>query len=274
MLKNISQDTFNRELSPDILITVEGKRLMNDPLTYKIRGGLGNIRHWSVTPNGKIKDFYFRLSSVIEMSSEYFFEWFAEQAGDVINDGVYYEKWRAMSEKYGSGAVSGYNAIYVQSVFLPIVPPFSILHLGVGQSFFECRRFIINKSVDVYCNMGTNGIDGCTSTFMGQCAVEERKKCFLLVGDLSFFYDMNGIWNKPLNKNVRILMVNNNGSGLLRSHNLKAVTSVHDTSAEGWVKSTGFDYMSAHSKEEFDDKIKYFISDEPNRALFFEVFCD
>lgn len=274
MLRNISQDTFNRELSPDILITVEGKRLMNDPLTYKIRGGLGNIRHWSVTPNGQIKDFYFRLSSVIEMSSEYFFEWFAEQAGDVINDGVYYEKWRAMSEKYGSGAVSGYNAIYVQSVFLPIVPPFSILHLGVGQSFFECRRFIINKNVDVYCNMGTNGIDGCTSSFMGQCAVEERKKCFLLVGDLSFFYDMNGIWNKPLNKNIRILMVNNNGSGLLRSHNLKAVTSVHDTSAEGWVKSTGFDYISAHSKEEFDDKIKYFISDEPNKALFFEVFCD
>ncbi len=274
MLTAITQDDFNRELSPDILITVGGKRLMNDPLTFKVRHGLGNIRHWSVTPDGKIKDFYFRLSSVIEADQHYFFKWFAENAGDIHNNGVYFEKWRNYTNKYGSPAISQFNSLYIQSKFLPAIPKNSILHLGVGQSFIECRRFHIDESVEVYCNMGTNGIDGCTSTFLGQCAVVNDKLCFLLVGDLSFFYDMNSIWNKPLKKNMRILLVNNNGTGLLRGHRLQAVSSVHNTSAEGWVKSTGFEYVSARSKEEYDDKLKYFLSNKPEKALFFEVFCE
>ena len=60
MLNEIDQMTFNEKLSPDIIISVGGKSLMNDPLTFKIRNGLQNIRHWSVIPNGKFKDFYFR----------------------------------------------------------------------------------------------------------------------------------------------------------------------------------------------------------------------
>lgn len=274
MLRTISNAEFNEQLSPDILITVGGKRLMNDPLTFKVRGGWKNIRHWSVTPDGKVKDFYFRLTSVIEASQDYFFEWFSSHAGDIINDGVYYDKWKQLTEKYSAPIVTDFNSNYIQSKFFPAVPANSVLHLGVGQSFFDCRRYSLDKSVEVFCNMGTNGIDGCTSTFMGQCSVVKDRLCFLIVGDLSFFYDMNSIWNKQLDKNLRILLVNNNGSGLLRGHNLKGISSVHNTEARGWVESTGFDYISARSKDEFSDKLNYFMSDKSQKALFFEVFCD
>lgn len=274
MLQSISNDEFNKQLSPDILITVGGKRLMNDPLTFKIRGGLKNIRHWSVTPNGKVKDFYFRLTSVLEMSQDFFFEWFSSMAGDIINNGVFYNKWKEMTEKYSAPEIKGFNSHYVQSKFIPIVPENSLLHLGVGQSFIDSRRYSMKRNVEVFCNMGTNGIDGCTSTFLGQCAVIKERLCFLLVGDLSFFYDMNSIWNKELDKNVRILMVNNSGSGLLRGHNLKAITAMHNTSARGWVESVNFEYISASKEEEYDEKLRYFISDEPQKAVFFEVFCD
>lgn len=273
MLRTISQAEFNEKLSPDILITVGGKRLMNDPLTFKIRGGLKNIRHWDINPNGKIKDFYFRLSSVIEMSQNRFFEWFSSHAGDSMNNGQYYNSWRQLTEKHDNSEIKAFNSHYVQSKFLPVIPANSILHLGVGQSFFDCRRYSLDKTVETHCNMGTNGIDGCTSTFMGQCSVVKERLCFLLVGDLSFFYDMNGIWNKVPQKNIRILMVNNNGSGLLRGHNLKAITSVHNTSAKGWVESTGFKYMSAKTKEEYKEKLQYFVKDESEKALFLEVFC-
>ena len=73
---------------------------------------------------------------------------------------------------------------------------------------------------------------------------------------------------------MRILLVNNNGTGLLRGHNLQAVSSVHNTSAEGWVKSTGFEYISAHSDKEYEDNLKYFLSNKSENALFFEVFCE
>ncbi|MCM1144083.1 MAG: 2-succinyl-5-enolpyruvyl-6-hydroxy-3-cyclohexene-1-carboxylic-acid synthase [Blautia sp.] len=274
MLQAISNDEFNKQLSPDILVTVGGKRLMNDPLTFKVRGGLKNIRHWSVVPNGKVKDFYFRLTSVLEMPQDFFFEWFSLQAGDIVNNGVYYNKWKEMTEKYSAPAITGFNAHYVQSRFIPIVPENSLLHLGVGQSFIDSRRYSIKRNVEVFCNMGTNGIDGCTSTFMGQCSVIKDRLCFLLVGDLSFFYDMNSIWNKAPEKNVRILMVNNSGSGLLRGHNLKAVTAEHHTSVRGWVETTNFKYISASTKEEYDEKLQFFVSEEPEEAVFFEVFCD
>lgn len=274
MLNSISQQQFNEQLSPDILITVGGKRLMNDPLTFKVRGGRGNIRHWSVAPDGKVKDFYFHLTSVIECSQDYFFEFFANNAGDSVNNGEYFNKWKELVDHSNAPAITKFNAHYVQSRFIPAVPANSMLHLGVGQSFFDCRRYTMDSSVQVFCNMGTNGIDGCTSTFMGQCAVAGDKLCFLLVGDLSFFYDMNSIWNKPLKKNMRILLVNNNGTGLLRGHNLKAISSVHNTQAKNWVESTGFAYMSASTPEEYEDKLRYFLSNDPQKALFFEVFCE
>ncbi|MBO5286697.1 MAG: 2-succinyl-5-enolpyruvyl-6-hydroxy-3-cyclohexene-1-carboxylic-acid synthase [Clostridia bacterium] len=272
MLSRIKQDDFNKHLKPDILITVGGKRLMNDPLTFKIRGASG-VRHWSVVPDGKVKDFYFRLTSVIESTQAQFFRWFADNAGNIKNDRRYLNTWKEYVSKHPVKLSEGFDSLYIQDKFFPALPKNSFVHLGVGQSFFFVRRHDIDPSVEVYCNMGTNGIDGCTSTFMGQCAVDDRLS-FLIVGDLSFFYDMNGIWNKPLKKNMRILLVNNNGSGLLRNHNLKAVTSVHNTSAEGWVKSTGFEYMSAHSKEEFEEGLEFFMSNKSSKALFFEVFCD
>ena len=274
MLNAINQDEFNNKLLPDILISVGGKRLMNDPLTEKIRDSRNGVRHWSVTPDGKVKDFYFRLSSVIECTQDYFFEWFAEKAGNVTNNNEYYNLWKSMVDSRTRKEISSFNSLWIQDKFVPLIPENSFLHLGVGQNFFDIRRNNIKPSVEVYCNMGTNGIDGCTSTFMGQTAIIKDRLCFLLVGDLSFFYDMNGIWNKQLNKNIRILMVNNNGSGLLNSHNLKGVTSIHNTIAEGWVKSTGFEYMSAKTKEEFEQKLSYFVSRSSEKALFFEVFCN
>lgn len=273
MLSKLTQEQFNSKISPDILITVGGKRLMNDPLTSKVRRGLKNIRHWSVMPDGTIKDFYFRLTSVIEMDQNMFFSWFSNHAGNIVNNEMYYNSWNELQKTVVQDQPQKFNSNYIQSEFFPRLPKNSLLHLGVGQSFIECRKYFIDETVEVYCNMGTNGIDGCTSTFMGQCAVSSNKLCFLIVGDLSFFYDMNSIWNKELKSNIRILMVNNNGSGLLRHNKLKGITAVHNTKAKGWVQSTGFEYMEAHSKEEYNEKLKYFLSEEVNNALFFEVFC-
>ena len=271
---NMSQERFDKEFTPDIVITVGGKRLMNDPITFKIRKGSNKIRHWNVSPDGRFRDVYFRLTSVLEMSQYMFFKWFAEHAEECSNNGEYYNLWKKENDRLAPVTVNAFNSNYIQSKFLPQIPNGSMLHLGVGMSFIESRKYRIADDVEVYCNMGTNGIDGCTSTFMGQCAVAKNDLCFLLVGDLSFFYDMNSIWNKNLSSRMRILMVNNNGSGLLRNNDLKAITSVHNTKARGWVESTGFKYISADNKKDFEENLLYFTSTETDEPIFFEVFCD
>jgi len=273
MLRKITQDEFNNLLSPDILITVGGKRVMNDPLTYKVRNGSQVIRHWSVTPNGEIKDFYFRLTSVLECTQSWFFKYFADKAGDIRNDNIYYSEWTSILKRIPPVVIDKYSSRYVLSKFLPIIPPKSFIHLGVGLTFIDSQNYSIGEGVEVFCNMGTNGIDGCTSTFMGQCELaSDEELCFLAVGDLSFFYDMNGVWNKNLKKNMRILMMNNSGTDLLRGNNSPAITAAHCTVAEGWVKSLGFTYFSATSKEEFDNILPQFVSREINEPVFFEVF--
>ncbi len=269
---SINQIDFNKCLSPDILITIGGKRLMVDPITFKIRGGLKTIEHWHINPSGKVRDFYFTMQKVFEMSQNAFFRYFSSQAGESKNNMKYYNQWKDKTIT-PSPTINVYNSTYIQSIFFPLVPKDSILHLGVGKVFIECRKFHIDPTVKVYCNMGTNGIDGCTSTFLGAASCTD-KMCYLIVGDLSFFYDMNSIWNKFPKKNVRILLINNKGSGLLRVHNLKGIAASHNTSAKGWVESNNFKYMSASTKEEFDAKIKSFVLDESDQALFFEVFCN
>ena len=207
------------------------------------------------------------------MSQDKFFELFSINAGNSFNNGIYFEKWLSLNKQYKSQKPEKFNSFYIQSEFLPRIPQKSILHLGVGMNFIFCRRYIIDPSVYVYCNMGTNGIDGSASTFMGQCAVVKDRPCFLIVGDLSFFYDMNSIWNKQLSNNIRILMINNNGTGLLKGHRLKAISSVHNTNAKGWVESTGFTYITASNKEEFEKQLEVFLGSS-NTPLFFEVFCN
>lgn len=274
LLLSISQKDFDEQLSPDILITVGGKRFMNDPLTFKIRHGKKNIRHWSVSPDGKVKDFYFRLTSVIEMSQGNFFKWFSEHADSSTNNGIYYEQWRSRIEKCSSPINSRFNTNYLLEQVLPQIPSGSLLHFGVGITHIDSRKYDVSPNVECYCNMGTNGIDGCTSTFMGASVVNKNNLAFLIVGDLSFFYDMNSIWNKELTSRIRILLMNNKGSGLLRGTGLKAIASSHNTSAKGWVESVGFTYLSASDASEFNDKLKIFLSDNTEEPIFFEVFCE
>ena len=153
------------------------------------------------------------------------------------------------------------------------MPGNSIFHLAVGNTFLFAQRFPLKEDIEVFCNMGTNGIDGCTSTFMGQAAVTpDEQLCFLLVGDLSFFYDMNSVWNKNLRGNIRIMLNNDSGAGLLKHYKSGAITQAHGAIAGGWVKSLGFTYLSAKTKEEFNENLPRFISRDINEPMFFEVF--
>src|SRR5699024_8935977 len=86
------------------------------------------------------------------------------------------------------------------------------LHLSNSATIRYAQLFSIPKSVSVYCNRGTSGIDGSTSTAIG-AAVASNKQTLLVTGDLSFFYDSNALWNANTPNDFRIIVVNNSGGG-------------------------------------------------------------
>ena len=106
-----------------------------------------------------------------------------------------------------------WSAVYTTQQIMKDIPENSLLHLANSNSVRLCSLFPVKKGVEVYCNRGTNGIDGSMSSFVGNCMYHDGL-CFLFIGDLSFFYDMNALWNRFVNPKMRIL-VNNNAGGAI-----------------------------------------------------------
>jgi 2-succinyl-5-enolpyruvyl-6-hydroxy-3-cyclohexene-1-carboxylate synthase len=70
------------------------------------------------------------------------------------------------------------------------------------------------KQIRFLANRGVSGIDGVVSTALGVSSVS-RDPTVLVLGDLSFYHDMNGLLAaKQYSPNMTIIILNNNGGGI------------------------------------------------------------
>ena len=106
---------------------------------------------------------------------------------------------------------------------------------------------------------------------------------FVVIGDLSFFYDMNALWNSNFGCNLRILLLNNGGGEIFQAlpglkmedKTRRFVTATHKTSAKGWAKERGFSYLPVHNDEELTSAMAVFTQSAPhNQPMLMEVFTD
>lgn len=71
-----------------------------------------------------------------------------------------------------------------------------------------------DKEIHVYGNRGANGIDGVVSTALG-ISLKADEPTVLIIGDLSFFHDLNGLLMAKLHDiNLTVLLINNDGGGI------------------------------------------------------------
>jgi 2-succinyl-5-enolpyruvyl-6-hydroxy-3-cyclohexene-1-carboxylate synthase len=78
-----------------------------------------------------------------------------------------------------------------------------------GQIFFKGNQ-------KVFCNRGTSGIDGSTSTAIGFAIDQPKEQHLLITGDISFFYDINAFWQNHFPNNLKVIVLNNHGGGIFR----------------------------------------------------------
>lgn len=70
------------------------------------------------------------------------------------------------------------------------------------------------KDIQIYANRGTNGIDGVVSTALGVYAATKRPG-YLLIGDLAFLHDVNGLIVSRFQKtDLTVVVMNNDGGGI------------------------------------------------------------
>ena len=133
----------------------------------------------------------------------------------------------------------------------------------------------------VWCNRGVNGIEGSLSTAAGfSLATNDMTVC--VIGDLSFFYDQNALWNTNLRGNLRIILLNNRGGGIFRQlpglNDSPAaddlVMASHENTAQGICTQNDIGYMSAKNMDEMQIGIVTLLTRESERPMLLEVFTD
>lgn len=76
----------------------------------------------------------------------------------------------------------------------------------------DVDNLLFDSEVEVYANRGANGIDGVISTALGMAV---HKRVTLLIGDLAFYHDMNGLLMAKLNDiHINVVILNNDGGGI------------------------------------------------------------
>lgn len=98
---------------------------------------------------------------------------------------------------------------------MEILPDDSSLYVGNSMAIRDVDMFYQtdSKKIELLANRGVNGIDGMISSALGAAAA--GKKVTLLIGDLSFFHDMNGLLAaRHYDLPITILLINNNGGGI------------------------------------------------------------
>ena len=262
-------------LFPDVIIYIAGNASMD--YKFRLKSKHFGTELWIVNESGKIADPFKKLTTVFEGTTLQFLKEM-DRYGKKGASKEYYDKWKEIGEKATIPDFE-YSNLYAVKNLMNNIPMNSNLHLANSTTIRIAQFFDIDSSVQIYCNRGVNGIDGCVSSFIGQAAVSPNKMNYLIVGDLTFFYDMNAIWNRYVGNNVRIMLNNNEGAALFHFNqggdypNLNLnVAAEHFATAKGWVEAQGFKYLCAHNKEEYHLMLEEFLSKECDRPLFFEVF--
>lgn len=269
--------TCGKLSSPDILITIGGQT--GDYAIYGTLVNMSDVEHWRVCEDGNIVDTYNKLTKIFECPDYYFFDKLA--IDNNCSHDYFLELFQKKSELSYDIEVPFSNLYAAQQLYKEI-PQYSIMNFAILNSLRCWSYFPLDETIEGYGNIAAFGIDGCNSMLIGE-SINTDKLCFIITGDLAFFYDMNALGIRHIKNNVRILLVNNNGGAEFRimTRNWKDDVHVnnyisavgHNGNAEGWAKNCGFTYLSASNKEEFLAIKEQFISENENPVLL-EIFTD
>ncbi len=270
------EEQMNR-MTPDLLITYGG-HIVSKRLKKFLRQHPPK-EHWHVSPDGEVTDLYCSLTTVIEMDP---FEFLEKIAGLLENHTPEYPRiWEDYCKAVPEPEFA-YSEMAAVGALIKSLPEKSVLHLANSSVVRYAQLYAISPTIEVCCNRGTSGIEGSLSTAVGYAATSDKLN-FAAIGDLSFFYDMNALWNVNVGSNLRILLLNNGGGEIFHtlpglemseaSH--KFITAVHKTSAKGWAEERGFLYLRAENDGQLAETMQTFTCPETvERPILLEVFTD
>lgn len=270
-------------LMPQLVITYGG-HIVSKQLKQWLRQN-PSLVHWHISPDGDTPDLFCHLSAVFEMTPATFFNHLNQLPILLTGESdTFHRKWhdKGYLHPAASFPYSEMGAVERLIRLLRANPTQDVtLHLANSSAVRYAQLCPPDSRVTVRCNRGVNGIEGSLSTAIGYAAASPQTN-YIVIGDLSFFYDMNALWNGHIHDNVRILLLNNGGGEIFhalpglkmseRTHGF--VTATHSTTAQGWAKERGFDYLSARDEAGLEEALARFTAPADGHPRLLEVFTD
>ena len=207
--------SFFEILKPEILLTFGGM-----VISKKIKKFLREFspkEHWHVDPY-RANNTYYCLSQHFSMSiNNFFLKFFGEYS---ITKSDY--KSRTLNQyrfqlHLGNSYLAQipFSDLKAYETIFEKLPKKIHLQLANSSTIRYAQLFQMPVHAEIFCNRGTSGIDGSTATAIGASLIN-KNPTLLITGDLSFFYDINGLWNNYIPSNFRIIIINNQGGGIFR----------------------------------------------------------
>lgn len=271
--------------APDLLITIGGqivsKKIKNFFRTYQPQ------HHWRIGQPFPYADTFQSLTRSIISEEAIFIEMIEKFPSDVSSN--FGNKWKQIDYLQEEKAreycdsLTTFCDLKVFDVLLDCIPDNSHLHLANSSVIRYSQLFTPIQGINYWCNRGTSGIDGSMSTAAGASLTSRNKVHTLIIGDMSFFYDSNALWNQLKLYNLRIFLINNGGGDIFNIIPGPNTTKELDTNfvykhhfnAEGVCKSFNIRYFKAENIDEIEAQMNEFYSfAEDNSAYVMEIFTN
>ena len=265
-------------LQPDLLLTFGGL-----VVSKKIKSFLRSYKptlHWHVDPYRSL-DTYFVLDTYFQTPIQQFLENLLESEPKTSSS--YQEEfWNVYQRRISKRAVFSKEVLFsdfgAYSRIFQQLPENIDLQLSNSATIRYGQLFSMPESTSVFCNRGTSGIDGSTSTAIG-AAVASKKQTLLITGDLSFFYDSNALWNSNTPKNFRIIIINNSGGGIFRiipgpkqaEKFAEYFETNHELTAEHLANMYDYKYLAVEDYDSLEEALSEFY-EESDSPKIMEVF--
>jgi 2-succinyl-5-enolpyruvyl-6-hydroxy-3-cyclohexene-1-carboxylate synthase len=260
-----------KELKPEILLTLGGM-IISKRIKQFLRIFLPK-HHWHIDEKNE-NDTFFCLKYHFIVSPQLFLSQFIPIIEH--NESNYQKSWLNIKEirdirhnEYLK--LADFSDLKVFDIILKNMT--SNIHLQLANSSIVryAQLFNMHGGIEVYCNRGTSGIEGSTSTAIGASYIVE-KQTVLITGDIAFLYDSNALWNKYIKNDFRIILINNSGGGIFRfipgpksTNVLDFFETPHQLDASHLCKMYGFEYILAINDKRLKHELQsfYFEGDKP-----------
>lgn len=276
--KATEKEALFSKLTPDIVVTFGGMIV-----SKKVKAFLRKYqpkKHYHIDPKKAYDTFFVNPIHIQFEPSRFLKQVSAELLAQKSDYRSFFFKYRTKMNLHLAMYVK--QAPYSDfSVFYEVVKQMPTrLHVQYANSstIRYANLFPKHPTHEVFCNRGTSGIDGSTSTAFGASIVQHKPSLFI-TGDLSFLYDSNALWNNYVPANFKLIIINNSGGGIFRilpgdKHTEYYQTyfeTTHNLDASHLAKMYHWNYTTITSKDTLVLKLNQFYKEITSRPSILEI---